>query len=129
MHYAALGTTTHFVERSVKVYNFCSNKSRTKGRVSQSAICFNITHNINHLTKELMIKAKRERGGVYKDKGKIKAVGKIKNKTVLENVLDRHNTITNAIKMHPQLQETYDDIADVIFFNNTLSFQDQHVTR
>ena len=29
--------------------------------------------------------------------------------------------------MYPQLQETYDDIPEVVFCNNTTSFQDQHV--
>ena len=98
MDYAALAATTHFVERSVKIYYFCSNKSRSEERVSQLAICYNITHDVNQLTKEIMIEEKKKRGQHYKDESCVKAVGKAKNKTLLQNVLERHNKIELVLK-------------------------------
>ena len=125
MEYAAFPTTTHFVERSVKVYNFCSNKSRAEERISQFAICYNIVHDVNQLTKDLMIEAKLEKGQTYKDAGSIKAVGKVKNKTVLQNVFSRHNKIEFAFKTYPILKDVYNDIRDTIRFNQLASFKEE----
>ena len=125
MEYAAFPTTTHFVERSVKVYNFCSNKSRTEERVSQLAICYNIVHDVNDLTKELMIKEKEKKGQSYKDADNIKAVGKLKYKTVLQNVVSRHNKIEMALASFPRLKDVYNDIKTGIAFNEVPSFKDE----
>lgn len=123
MDYAALAATTHFVERSVKIYNFCSNKSRSEERVSQLAICYNITHDVNQLTKEIMIEEKKKRGQHYKDESCVKAVGKAKNKTLLQNVLERHNKIELVLKKHPELMSIYKDIVDTISFDQASSFK------
>ena len=124
MKYASFPTTTHFVERSVKVYNFCSNKSRSEQRVSQLAVCYNIIHDVNHLTKELTIEARKESGKqAYKNEGNIKAGGKARNKTLLQNVLNRHTNIEWALTMFPQLKATYNDIADSVKHNGSSSFK------
>ena len=125
MEYDAFPTTTHFVERSVKVYNFCSNKSRTEERVSQFAICYNIVHDVNQLTKDLMLEAKLEKGQTYKDPSSIKAVGKVKNQTVLQNVFNRHNKIEFALKTYPILKDLYNDIRETIKFDQVASFKEE----
>ena len=124
MKFASFPTTTHFVERSVKVYNFCSNKSRSEQRVSQFAICYNIIHDVNYLTKELMIEARKESGKqAYKNEEKIKAGGKARNKTLLQNVLSRHKNIEWALTMFPQLKTTYNDIVEAVKHNDASSFK------
>ena len=123
MDYAAFATITHFVERSVKVCNHCSNKSRTEDRVTQFAICYNLVHDINYLTKELMIKHKREKGGRYKDESKIKAVGYLKNQTILQNVVERNKKIEHAFSNYCGLQEIHKDIAVAMSCEKEASFQ------
>ena len=125
MEYVAFPTTTHFVERSVKVYNFCSNKSRSEERVSQFAICYNIVHDVNDVAKKSMIKQKTEKGQCYKDNSNIKAVGKIKNQTVLQNAFDRHNEIEDALKTYPHLRDVFNDIKDTITYNDATSFKEE----
>lgn len=123
MEYAAFPTTTHFVERSVKIYNFCSNKSRSEERVTQLAICYNIVHDVNELTKELLIKEKKDKGKHYKDEAAIKACGKVKNKQLLQNVCTRNKKIGLAFSSFPNLRSTYEEIADVIRYNPKTSFK------
>ena len=125
MEYSAFPTTTHFVERSVKVYNLCSNKIRSEERVSQFAICYNIVHDVNQLTKDLMIEEKSEKGQTYKDAGNIKAVGKVKNKTVLQNVLSRHNKIELALKANPILKDVNSGIVETVSLNEVASFKEE----
>ena len=128
MKYVAFATTTHFVERSVKIYNFCSNKSRGEERVTQFAICYNIVHDVNQLTKELMIAAKLERGQIYKDDSKVKPVGKRKNQTILQNVVDRHNKLASIMKNHPHLLRIHKEILETISISaDILSFKKQRI--
>ena len=125
MEYAAFPTTTHFVERSVKVYNFCSNKSRKESRISEFAICYNIVHDVNNLTKELMIEEKRVRGGLYKNETKVKAVGKMKNRTILQNVIKRNDDIVHALKGNNELNSIYEDIKAAVSYDDKASFKSE----
>ena len=120
--YAAFPTTTHFVERSVKVYNFCSNKSRSEHRISQFAVCYNVIHDVNQLTKDLMIETKVDKGQTYKKEDKVKAVGKLKNITILHNVVERHNKIENVLQNHSDLRQRFHDILETVSSDQESSF-------
>ena len=126
MKYAAFGTTTHFVERrSVKIYNYCSNKSRSEERVTQFAICYNIKNDVNHFAKETMIEAKVDKGQAYKNDKKLKAVGKLKNDAILSSVVGRHEKIQWTLEKHSShLKPIYDEILTTIKMEpNALSFK------
>ena len=109
--YAAFPTTTHFVERSVKVSNYCggSNKSRCEERTSQFAICYNIVHDVNDVSKKEMIRKKTEKGETYKEEAKLKARGKTRQKIALGTVLERHHLIEDSLQ-DPNFNATYGKI-------------------
>lgn len=121
-NYAAFPTTTHFVERSVKLSNFCSNNGRSEERTSQFAICYNVVHDVNDITKKRMIDNKSRKGKKFKNEDKIQARGKIRNTTAIENVLVRHNQIEDAVR-DVEMKKTYDTIAELCQFSTSSSFR------
>ena len=124
--YAALPTTTHYVERSVKISNFCrgSSQSRNEDRTSQFAICYNIVHNVNDTAKENMISTRHmKKGDEYKDQDKLEARGKTRQKTALHTVLRRHKEIERALKVST-LYEAYTYIKEQMQINGK-SFQSE----
>ena len=113
--YAALPTTTHFVERSVKISNVCrgSSQSRCEERTSQFAICYNNIHDVNDIAKEEMLQVKHEKGEAYKDTYKLKARGKARQGTAISNVIKRHQTIEKALES-ATLKDSYKKIEEQI---------------
>ena len=122
-NYVAFPTTTHFVERSVKVSNFCSNKSRSEERTSQFALCYNLVHDVNDVTKDRMIQNKSQMGDKrYKNEDKIKARGKAKHVSIIEQVETRHNKIELALQ-DDDLKNAYDATYQLVKFSTENSFQ------
>jgi hypothetical protein len=120
--YAAFPTTTHFVERSVKLSNLCSSYGRSEERTSQFAICFNVVHDVNDITKKRMIGGKSKKGKKFKNEDKIQARGKIRNSTAIENVLLRHQLIETAVQ-DVEMKNIYASIAELCQFSTKSSFR------
>ena len=107
--YAAFPTTTHYVERSVKISNFCkgSSQSRSEERSSQFAICYNIVHDVNDMAKEeMIIERHNNKESTYKNEDKLIARGKSRQKTALHTVVQRHMEIGRAME-DGSLSDTY----------------------
>lgn len=121
--YAAFSTTTHFVERTVKTANYCSHKSRMEDRTSQLAICYNLVHNINDVTKDEMIAQKKAKGQSYKNEKKMKVfVGAVRNEQVLRSVWEMHVRIEKALR-NEELRANYNAIADAVKFSSKESYR------
>ena len=111
------------MERSVKISNFCSNKSRSEGRTSQLALCYNNVHDVNDITKNRMIQDKKQMGDKkYKNEDKIKARGKVKNISVIEQIKARHDKIELSLE-EDNLNKVYDDIYHRVKFSTEDSYQ------
>ena len=123
-NHAAFPTTTHFVERSAKVSNYCNNKHRNEERTSQFAICYNLVHDLNETTKETMIKEKEGKGKNYKNNDNVKPPrGEVKFRIHLQKVKYRHDRIETALLNNPDLEKTYERIAKLVKFDPTNSYK------
>ena len=116
-HYAALATTTHFVEAGVKAAKDADNKSRTETRMSHYGIACNAKLEINENTKASMIKAKSEKEEgkkqQYKDEDHLQARGKSKTIEAIKYVKKLHRTIEEK-KKEPYYDQIYDQIQSKI---------------
>lgn len=81
MNYSALPSTTHFVERGVKIAGISSNSKRSDTRASHYAIGSNFTENVNRITIEKM-KSKFD----YKNEEAIVPRGKIFSEHLLAEI-------------------------------------------
>ena len=108
--YAAFASTTHFVERSVKLNNYCSNNGRSEVRTSQLTLCSNIVHDINEETIEDMITAKISKQQEYKKIDKLEARGKIRGHVTIKSTFESHASIEAAVESSADLETAYNMI-------------------
>jgi hypothetical protein len=122
MNYAALATTTHFVEAGVKAAKDADNKSRTETRMSHYGIACNAKLEINENTKASMIKAKSEKEEGkkqrYEDEDHLQARGKAKTVEAIKYAKKLHYMIKEKTKV-PRYQAIYEEIKKKIVSNDS----------
>ncbi len=108
----------------MKVSNFCSNNARQEERRSQYALCYNVVHESNELTKKNMITKKDAKGQAYKNNNKIEPRGKLKLESILIVVKLRHDKIMSSLDGNPdEMRPIYDEMKNVVGIGTGLSFQ------
>jgi hypothetical protein len=104
MNYSALPSTTHFVERGVKIAGISSNSKRSDTRATHYAIGSNFTEDVNRVTIETM---KSEFN--YKNEEAIVPRGKVFSKHLLARI-EKMDTDINALCLDEGKAAVYKEI-------------------